>query len=281
MKLFRRILRYCVPMAVYITIKALNRDIDKYMIALLTDTETLAVYSNASKPLPVDIIMHSFYTVLVPEITRMVTAKDDEGATKLYRVFLELAYISNAMICCAALAAAPQMMELFYSNKYMSGLPVFCLYILVDMLQFTNATLILTAAGKTKELMYLGSGSLLVNVVLNGVLFHFLGVIGPAIATLVTTLLLGIVLLTAGARQLGRKLTAFFDMGFFLHFAGENLLAIAVFTYLQRWLAGRGVHYFATLLLTCCGYCGVMMLLHGKRLLRDLKLLNQSTGKNG
>lgn len=76
MSLVREILIYCIPMAMFSVIKSLNRDSDKYVISFFTDTETMAVYANASKILPFDIIMTSFVTVLMPYITRFVTEKN-------------------------------------------------------------------------------------------------------------------------------------------------------------------------------------------------------------
>ena len=68
-RLVRKILTYCVPMAAFTMLNTMNRDCDKYLIALMTDTQTLAIYTNASKVLPFDIVVTSFCTVLIPEIT--------------------------------------------------------------------------------------------------------------------------------------------------------------------------------------------------------------------
>jgi Na+-driven multidrug efflux pump len=109
-RLFREIFYYCAPMAVFSVISTLNRDLDKYLVGIVTDTETLAVYSNASKVLPFDIIMTSFTTVLLPEITRRVSAEKKAEAAEIYKAFLEFTYIATGILCCAAIAGAPQLM---------------------------------------------------------------------------------------------------------------------------------------------------------------------------
>lgn len=273
-RLVRRILSYCVPMAVFVAINALNRDCDKYLIALWTDTETLAVYSNASKVLPFDIVMTSFCTVLLPEITRLVTAREYGRAVQLYKVFLEIACVSTAILCCAALTVAPQLMELLYSAKYLGGLTVFILYILVDMLRFTNITLILSAAGRTKKLMFLGVGAFLVNLVLNVVLYRRIGVPGPAVATLLTTLGLGLCVIWCGAKELNTNIFSFFDGKYILIFALESLVATLLLYQVQRWLVSRGMGYLLILVLVAGVYGALMLLLHGKRLMRALKQVN-------
>ena len=277
LRLIKEIFRYCAPMAVFTVVSTLNRDLDKYLIALMTDTETLAVYSNASKVLPFDIIMTSFTTVLIPEITRLVAAREREKAASLYKVFLEIAYISTGILCCAALAASPQLMELLYSKKYASGLTVFCIYILVDLLRFTNITLVLSAAGKTKALMFLGVGALGANGVLNVVLYQWMGLPGPAVATLLVTLGSGLLILHLGARELNTKLRRFFDLKYLLLFTAESLAATLLLFQVQGWMASKGIHYMIILVAVCGVYGAVMLLLNGKRLLAALKNVNKAT----
>jgi len=272
------IVRYCVPMGVFTAISALNRDCDKYLIALMTDTQTLAVYANASKLLPFDIVMSSFSTVLIPHITRRVAQGDKAGAEKLYRLFLEISLLSTGILCCAALAASPQLMRLLYSEKYVQGLPVFCIYILVDLLRFTNITLVLSAAGKTARLMCYSLGALGMNVVLNYVFFQWMGICGPAVATLVTTLVMGLLIMGSSAAVLQTSLKSLFDRKNLLVFSLESLALVGGLYGLQDWLSGLGIPYFVILVLICGSYGGMMLLLQGKRLLRDLKQVNRASG---
>lgn len=274
-RLVYRILNYCIPMAVFTVIHTLNRDCDKYLIAWLTDTETLAIYTNASKILPFDIILTSFCTVLQPEITRLVAERKWNTAASLYRLFLEITYVSTTIMCGAALCAAPQLMELLYTSKYLSGLTVFSIYILVDMIRFTNLTMILTAAGKTKKLMYLSFLSFGANALLNILLFYIFGMTGPALATFVTTLGVGLAMFSMGAKELGIGWTELFDLKYMGVFLAENLVALCLFTMLQRGLTQRGVHYILVLFLTCIPYGVCLLALNGKRILQNLKQVNR------
>lgn len=275
--LVKQIMRYCAPLALFISMKALNRDLDKYLIGIWTDTETLAVYTNASKPLPFDVIMYSFYTVLVPEITRRVAAKEKKSTVLLYREFLEIACITTFVPFCAALAASAQLIRLLYTQKYIAGLPVFCIYLLVDLLQFTNITLILSAAGKTRTLMLIGGGALVLNGALNVLLYQCMGVVGPAVATLIVTLVMGVIVMLLSARELDTKLRDFFDCKFLLQFSLENLAAVLLLWQLQKWMETKGCHYFLILVLIVGVYGVLFLTLHGKRLFRVLKQLNRET----
>lgn len=274
LRLIWQILQYCIPMAMFILMRSINRDLDKYMVGLWTDTETLAVYTNASKPLPFDVILYAFGTVLVPQVIRLVASNREERAMSLYKVMMELGFMTSIVPCLAALTVAPQLMQLLYSKKYMTGLPVFCLYLLVDLLQFTNMTMILCAAGKTGTLMLIGVGTLGLNAVLNGVLYWQLGIVGPALATLIVTLITGALIMGLSAKALGAKIRQLFDWKFLLLFITENIVAVFLLQHLRSWLKTLGWHYMAILLLVAGLYAGIFLLLHGKRLKRDIRELN-------
>ena len=276
-RLFGEIFRYCAPMAVFTVISTLNRDLDKYLVGMVTDTETLAVYANASKVLPFDIIMASFTTVLIPEITRRVAAGQKESTISLYKAFLELTYIATGILCCAALAAAPQLMQLLYSEKYLSGLTVFILYILVDLLRFTNITLILCVAGKTRSLMFLSFGTLATNAVLNVVLYNWMGLPGPALATLLVTLATGVLILHLSARTLDATLGRFFDLKCLSVFALISTAATLAMYRGQQWLVSLRLNYVVVLMITSGIYGLIMAAIYGKRLLRALKTVNKVT----
>ena len=264
-------------MAVFTVISTLNRDLDKYLVGMVTDTQTLAVYTNASKVLPFDIIMTSFTTVLIPEITRRVAAGKRAEAAGLYKAFLEFTYIATGILCCAAIASAPQLMQLLYSEKYLSGLTIFILYILVDLLRFTNITLVLAVAGKTRSLMFLSFGTLAANAVGNVVLYWLMGLSGPALATLLVTFVTGVVILALSARVLDTNLARLFDLKCLAIFAVTSVALTLGLYYFQTWLAGTGMNYVLVLVITSGIYGLVMALLYGKRLLRALKNVNKVT----
>ncbi len=274
-RLTGKILSYCVPMAVFVAVNALNRDIDKYLISMMTDTETLAIYTNASKPLPFDIIMASFCTVLLPKLTKLISDKNNDTAVDLYKKFLEITYVSTGILCCAAIAVAPQLMQLLYSDKYKSGLAIFIIYILVDLCRFTNITLILSAAGKTKWLMLTGVGSLVFNALMNILFYNLFGITGPAVATLLTTVLLGILMFVMNAKVLNAKIKDFFSSKYLFFFSAESIVCTVIFTAITSKLESLNLHYFIILLISAGSFGVIMAVLNGKRFLVNMKQVNK------
>ena len=273
-KLVNSILKYSIPMAVFTLVNALNRDMDKYLVSAVSDTETLAIYSNAAKVLPFDILLISFMTVLIPHLTRQIAEKQYDKAVETFRAYLEISYISTALLAFSVLAAAPEAMELLYSEKYLSGLPIFRIYIINDVFHFASITLILSASGKTKLLMGIGFIGLAVNFVLNILLYHFFDIAGPALATLLVSLGLGTVILHCSAKLLHTSIYELFNCKFFLKFAIECICGLFLFTAIRSRLGAIGIHRFGILVITCAGYIVCVGLPNLKYFLKALKQIS-------
>lgn len=276
-RLIGEILKYCAPMAVFLLINSLSRDMDKYFISLMTDTNTLAIYSNASKQLPFDIILTSFCTVLIPYITKYIADKNMRNAANLYKSLLEVGYITTGFLCCTAVTVAPQLMTLLYSEKYINGLPIFVIYLFVDLFRFTNITLVLSAAGKTKTLMLLGVVSLGCNAILNMMLYHFCDIIGPAIATLIITIVVGLIMLTISAHVLKINIRCLFDIKYIITYSVENIILIFILTLIRQKLEIVQMNYILIMFVISLIYGCVMITLNGKRLLGLLSNVNNNT----
>ncbi len=275
--LIKEILIYCIPMAMFSVIKSLNRDSDKFVISFFTNTETLAIYTNASKLLPFDIIMTSFCTVLLPYVTRYIAKQKHEQCQTLYKSFLELSYIATTILTMGAICVAPQLMRFLYTEKYVSsnfGLTVFVIYLLADIVSVMNITMILSAAGKTKTILLASIGPFLANILLNVLLFLVLGEIGPAIATLTVTVIQGIIILSLSAKELKSNFFKMFNLKYLTFFVLQILLCSSLAISLQRLLAGDQVHYLIILFAVYALFTGALLLSNFRRLLKNLKIIN-------
>ncbi len=275
--LVKEILAYSLPMGMYVLINTFNRDIDRYVITAFTDTETLAVYTNAAKVLPFDIITSAFITVLIPHLTRAISDRNFERAKNLYKTFLEIAYVTTGIMTIAALCVAPELMEFLYTKKYLSGVGIFAIYILVDLLRFMSMTLILSASGKTKSIMYTSLCCLGVNLILNIVLFKLIGWYGPAISTLIVTTLNGFVILFLSTKALESKLKDIFNYKYLVLFVLESLAVFVAVRFFKQFICNYINNYFF-LMVICAALYGVIMLAFNiKRLMKNLSLVNKNT----
>lgn len=275
--LLPEILKFCLPMAVYVASRALLRDIDKYIIDFFMSPSDLALYTNASKQLPFDMITASFVTVLIPIVTRYINSKQLEKAKETFKAYLRLGYLATWILAAGAVVVAKPLMIFLYDEKYVAGLGVFIVYLFVDMIRFANVTTILGGAGKSKTLMYVSLASLAVNFVLNIVSIKWLnmGLLGPALVTLLVSFLTILLMLYFSAKELHCKIVHLFNFKEMALVTAE-ILAVGGACYgLNLWLESMQFHYVAILFIVYGVYACIMLALNYKKLLRCLKDINR------
>lgn len=236
-QLIAKIFKYSIPIGLAGLVGTVNIEIDKLMIGGFFDTEQLAIYTNAAKELPLTIVASSLTAVLLPQMARMLKAKDTKGAIELWGASICLSYIIICFCAMALVVFAPQIMTILYSEKYLPGVPVFRVYSLVLLLRCTYWGLILNSIGKTKLIFYSSVASLLLNVVLNYAMYLVFGMAGPAIATFICILCISILQLICSSKEL--------DVSFGKIFPWCKLAQISAINLLIGLCAFFAVKYFA------------------------------------
>lgn len=279
--LVRSIFVFSLPLGLSAVVGTLNIEIDKLLIGYLMDTEKLAIYTNASKELPVSFVATSVTAVLLPQLTRMLKKDQDREAVGLWGNATELSYLVICLITAGVFAYAEDAMTLLYSEKYLPGLPVFRIYTLVLLLRCTYFGIILNAKGKTKEILYAGVASLALNAVLNPVMYLLLGMVGPALATFLSLLVVLLWQLYRTAKCTGVSFSQVFPWGRLGRITALNAV-LAVLFYglkqvcpLEQWITSLG-----EALLLGAVWCSVYLLIMKKTIKRAWAGLNQGGGQN-
>lgn len=188
--LIHSILTFSIPVGLASVVGTLDVEIDKLLIGGLMDTAQMAIYTNASKELPVSLISASLTAVLLPQLTRMLKHDDRRGAIQLWGDATVLSYMFICFIAAGVVTYSKDVLVFLYGEKYLPGLSVFCVYSLVLLLRCTYFGMVLNAYGETKKILYCSIAALGLNSVMNPVFFYFLGMIGPAIATFLSLLII-------------------------------------------------------------------------------------------
>lgn len=275
--LIKEIISYCLPMGMFVLVNALNRYVDKYVIIAFTDTETLAVYTNAAKALPFDIITYGFITILIPHLTRAIADKNFDVAKDIYKNFLEISYITTSVLTVSAICAAPELMQFLYTSKYLSGVSIFVIYLFVDLLKFMGMTLVLSSSGKTKSIMYSSVVCLVLNLILNVSLYRFLGWYAPAISTIIVTLCNGLFILWSSSKAIKGKLSDIFDLGFLVCFLLELIVISTGVIFVKRLIKNYFNNYFIVLIITIALFGIILLLLNYKRLIKNFSVIDKNT----
>lgn len=236
-KLIKDILFFSIPLGFASIIGTLSLELDKLLIGRLLNTSELAVYTNSAKELPVTIVASSITAVLLPRLASMLKDNKREEAIVLWNTATELAFIVIAVIVSGVFTYANEVMELLYSSKYLSGVPVFRVYTLVLVLRVTYFGIVLNALGKTKEIMYCSIGALVLNAILNPLFYLIMGIIGPAVATFVSIFFISMLQLYLTSKSIGIMVKKIFPWVHFLQIVVINFALGIVFFFLKKWLS--------------------------------------------
>ena len=274
LSLTREILKYSIPMAAYVLTSTMSKNIDKLVIGALGGQEILAIYSIASKELPFDILTTSFLTVLVPYITRNIGCQDYKSGANTFSKYIQITYIVTWIIASGALVCSKDLMLILYDEKYLSGIGVFCLYILVDMLKFATVSIIFSILNKAKELLCYSGLALVVNTILNVIFYHIMGMIGPAVSTLVITLALAYITMSRSAYLLKTRVTDLVNFKQMILIACECLISGAIAFAFKTFVLSEMLPLFS-FVITYIIYFAPLVGLNYKKILALLKEINQ------
>lgn len=193
LKLVKAIFTFSIPLGLASSVGTLNGELDKLIIGKFFSTEEYAIFANAAKQLPVTMLATSLSTVLMPRMVRLLKDERREEAVGLWGSSIEISLCVLCLIAGGFVVFAPDVMSLFYSEKYVTpdGVAVFRLYSLMLILRATYWGLVLNTTGKTKLVLLSSILSLILNSMGNVICYYAFGFIGPAISTLAVTAVMG------------------------------------------------------------------------------------------
>lgn len=274
------VIKYALPMGVYFVTLTVMREIDKLVIGWFGTTEELAIYSNCAKTLPLNLLTVSFSTVMIPFIMKNVSSRNYQKTAQIMKKYLTIGYLSVWMFSGALLLCASEAIQFFYSEEYIVGHPVFVLYILDGMVQFASVHLIIAANGDTKFLMRTALCFLMVNAVLSVFLYIILdalgaSILGPAIATVLVSLLYVSVMYSKSAQILQTRIQEFVPIKRMVTYLCELGMIGIVFYYIKSGLQTLQLHWVFVFLLIAACYCAVVVLIHLKEYINLFVGINQ------
>lgn len=233
----KRILTFSIPIGLASVVGTINIKLDKLMISKVLDTEQLAIYENASREIPITIIATSLVAILLPQMVRLLKEKKVDKAIKLWGSSIILSYFIICFLSIALFVFATDVMTLLYSEKYVSGTNVFRIYSILLLLRVTYFGMIINAKGETKFIFFSSLISLLLNIILNILLYKYIGFIGPAIATLISQLIINLSQLYFTSKLLNINLRVIFPWKQLGYITCLNIALGILFTFLKSLIA--------------------------------------------
>lgn len=229
----RTILCFSLPLAVSVFVSAYSRQMSNLIVGALKSTEEYAIFANCSAQLPLDFISASFMTVLMPILTRNIASKELRGARDVYSDYLQIGYLLVWPFAACLLVISSECVALLYGEKYISGVPIFSVYLLTYATTFFSSTLVLTAGGKTRTVMGIAVLSLAANGAFCYLACQYFGIFGAAVAAVAVNFGTAIAILRESCKYLGGEvlnLIAFSKIGRYL----ALLFSLAIPAYCLR-----------------------------------------------
>lgn len=268
------IIKYAFPMGIFALTSSLTRDLDKMIVGYLADTEQLAIYTNCSKVLPLDVVVTSFAMVLIPYIYKRVMEGRRDESIDLFSSYMKVGYYSVWILGMMVLIAPESIISFLYADAYVEGKVIFILYIIDTMLRFASVHLILTAADKAKYIVLYSFISLGINAVLNVLFYYLWGLVGPAIATLVAAAVYTFLILRKTIKVIDAKWSDIFDIKDVLIFAVSVMIVWGAAVGINALLNYVGVHHYISMMISMAFFGLTQLFVNKNRIFGIVKKIN-------
>lgn len=204
--LIKKILKYALPLGISDIVFTLMVETDKLFVTYYyPGEESLAIYTNMSKELPVARIAAAFTAVLLPQMVKMIKENNPRAATHLWGLVTEFSAIITGIFVSGFVVFSREIIIILYDAKYLPGISFFIVYQLILFAHVTQFNLLLNASGNTKVILYNAIGVLIANCFLNYLLNLILGEIGFAIASMICFFLIDALQLIMGSKIVNIK----------------------------------------------------------------------------
>lgn len=271
--LFIKILKYAIPIGLASAVGMINIEFDKLIIGHFCTTEDMAIYTNASKSLPVALIAGSISMVLMPTIIRKVSEGKDSEAAEMWGSSIVVSLDILMTIVFALIIFAPEIMEFIYSEKYLAGTSIFRIYSTAYLLSCTYWGTMLNAKGKTKYILYGSIGACIINIILDLTLFRFFGMRGPAIATVISQSCMVAYQFILSKRVLNVK--SIINMNKLSEVMARNMIIASVCYILKIILISRTkITHVGVAFIVGTLWMAFYLLMYGKAILKKINVLN-------
>ena len=278
--LIKEMLVFCVPMGLASVVGTLNAELDKLVIANFFTTAEYAIFANAAKQLPVTMLTDSLTAVLLPCIVRLMKEKRSGDVVKVWSNAINVSFAVMCLIAGGLFVFAPEVMSIFYSEKYATpeGIAVFRVYASILLFRFTYWGIVLNATGKTKFVLYSSIASMVLNLVGNVASYYIFGFVGPAISTFIVTFVIAFAQLYFTSKELGEKMRNIFpwkEMGIKL----LQTIVIGRIFWSVRYILLADITGFAAVLASVglgAVWAAIYVLISYKKILLNWKQLNST-----
>lgn len=238
-KMVVNIYKYIVPVGLSSIIIALNSTVNRFLVSVTSDDVMYAVFANASKELPVTVISVAVAAVVIPKLVSFLRNGESSKAIAVWINTHAIVSCVSFLLLFGTMTFASEVFVSIYSDKYISGLSIFRIYLLLIPFHCISYSLFLSAFGKTTFILQSAVVSFLVNIGFAVIGYFAVGLQGLAIATVVSALAMVSVQLVKSARLLEVPILKLISVADMLRFLLANMLLAPAAKLLQTYWSGE------------------------------------------
>lgn len=218
-------LRYSAPLAVAQAVNRLSYDIDLLVVSTMQGMQAFAFYAIGAFELPlVGILRKTSSTIAKPRLVALYREQRVDEVMALFRAVVRKVAVIALPCFVFLLMMSEPLIRVLYTDTYLPSLPIFRVYLLLIPLSCAAFNILIQTTGNTRPVMVLSLLYVVISIPLNFIFFHWLGLIGPAVATVLCKVCLAAAQLRVVTQRYQRPLHDFYP---FMQ-VGVILLASAV-----------------------------------------------------
>ena len=194
LKINRRLLKeqltYIVPLGTASVLLEFNTDISKVIISSSLGASALALYAVASQNLPiVSVIRTSVADVIFPDMAQKI-AREPLEALKLWSKSIIIYLFLMSPLFFIMFIYADVIIKTLFTASYLAAVPIFQVYLFYFLKQCFEMGIPIRAMNKNKYFLVGYVFSTVINLGLLFILYKIFGMIGPALAYVISEIVL-------------------------------------------------------------------------------------------
>ena len=210
---------YALPMGLSSVVWFLGKEIDKYFLALYFTPTIYSLYVIGALEIPLfRAISNAIRAVLIPQIAQLYHGNQRQEIAEIWGETMRKSMLLFLPAAVGLYLVAEPMIVTLFTIDYLGAVPVFKIYLVMVCFRIFHGEVIVQALGKTRIIFITSCTFVVLNIILNYVsikIMH-LGIIGPALATIIASFTNVIMILIASLHHLGYPLRQIFPGKAFL-----------------------------------------------------------------